>query len=311
LAAHRPFGEPRELGGDGRIDVPRRAERRDRHVHSCGRLTPAEDDPEDDRSRGEPARGEQRRAHPVLDRACVPPRAAEGGGVGPPVVHVERQRPAQGPPLKPRHSRPGGDIVGQEPAPAPAAQRFIQHHADRVHVGLGPDVPPVALLRRHVRRRPGHDVGPLARDGLRAARRGDAEIHEDRSTVDDEDVLRLDVAMHHAAAVKRLERVQQVPAEGEHLLAGQPLALHVLSEGLSVAQVLHGVVRESPRRSGTEHPHDVGMPEIGQDAGFGEEAVDGLGRGKLRPDDLDGHEPVESRLARHEHRAHAAARDLA
>ncbi len=105
--------------------------------------------------------------------------------------------------------------------------------------------------------------------------------------------------------------MQEVTAEGEDLLAGKPLALHVLPEGLPVAQVLHGVVWESPGRSGAEHPHDVGVPEISQNAGFGEEAVDGLCGGKLRPDDLDGHEPVEGRLARHEHRAHAAARDLA
>jgi hypothetical protein len=97
----------------------------------------------------------------------------------------------------------------------------------------------------------------------------------------------------------------------QHLIAGQAFALHVLRERLPVAQVLHGVVRETTRRSGAEHLHDVGMLEVRQRAGFGEEAIDGPCGCQLRPDDLDGYEAVERGFAGDEHRPHAAARDLA
>ena len=60
---------------------------------------------------------------------------------------------------------------------------------------------------------------------------GDAEVDEHRAVVGDDDVARLEVAVHHAGVVHRGERVAQALGEVEQLLGVQRAALaHVLLE---------------------------------------------------------------------------------
>ena len=93
----------------------------------------------------------------------------------------------------------------------PAREHPVADHTERVQVSASIDLPVASrLFGAHVQRRSDDDAG--ARDGHpRAFHLGDAEVSEDgasRRTID-EDVVGLDVSMHHAVAVGILEGIRQ------------------------------------------------------------------------------------------------------
>ena len=151
------------------------------------------------------------------------------------------------------------------------------------------------LLGRHVGRRAERHAGagqPLSAGGV-AHRLGDAEIHHQRVAVGEEDVLRLDVAVHHPGLVSLGERVGDLPGQPDDLGhrqrsgPGQPLAErlalherhHVVGEHLRA-----GPVGDDAR---VQQADDVRMLQLRGDADLLEEALGTEGSTQLRPQDLD------------------------
>ena len=110
-----------------------------------------------------------------------------------------------------------------------AGERLVEDERQRVEVRLLADLASLALLGRHVGERAEHVAG--ARERVLADEAGAAEVGElggggERlrrrrailARVRDEHVLRLDVAMDHAARVSVLERAGEREADLQHLL---------------------------------------------------------------------------------------------
>ena len=107
-----------------------------------------------------------------------------------------------------------------------------------------------------------------------------------------QNVLGLDVAVHHALAVCVVERVGHLAGQlygrddGQHALALQPVAQRLaLDEG-------HDVVEEAVRLAGVVERDDVRVREAGGDFDLEEEALGAERSGKLGPQHLDGHVAV-------------------
>ena len=101
-------------------------------------------------------------------------------------------------------------------------QRFVEEHTEAVDVGRRPHVLTGYLFRRHIGRSP-HQNAALGQANLR--RRlppRQPEIHDDRLTsAIDHDIGRLQIAMHHAAAMRFLEGAGQFPGHQRYAANGQ------------------------------------------------------------------------------------------
>ena len=116
---------------------------------------------------------------------------------------------------------------------AAARQHFVEHAAERPDVGALVDALAARLLRAHVRGR-AHDDARAGRRGvvivgdcvtMAPPRRsgssslGQAEVeHLDRAVGRDLDVGRLQVAMDDALLVRRLERLGDLPGDGQRFV---------------------------------------------------------------------------------------------
>ena len=209
-----------------------------------------------------------------------------------------------------RHARPVPPRgVGRE-GPGPSGERFVQDEADRVQVARRRDLAPGELLGRHVAGAP-HRLA-VARQGRLAARGdlGDAEVADHRTVGQQEDVPRLDVAVHDATAVDGLERGEHVARHPHGLPRRQRAAAQALGERLRV-EVVHHVVGEAGRFAGAVHGDQVGVADAGEDLRFADEALGGDGGGAVGAEDLDGHAPAQLHVAADEDHAHPAAGQLA
>ena len=152
-----------------------------------------------------------------------------------------------------------------------ARQQFVQHHAQRVDVGAGVDVAALQLLGRQVVRRAGHQA--VQRRQHRAVRDAcDAEVqHLGLVALGDEDVGRLDVAVHDAAAVRIGQRIGNAPHQLCRLrrcrlpASGQRLAQ------VAPAQAFHRDVDAVGREPGVEDRDDAGVVQPGRCAGLVQE----------------------------------------
>jgi hypothetical protein len=99
----------------------------------------------------------------------------------------------------------------------------------------------------------------------------DPEVRHERLAAGEEDVLRLDVPVHHAALVRNGQRLRHGP--GEHGLDVEPpLALEPGAERLAL-DVRHHPAEEAAGLAGVEERDDVGVLEAGGGADLGQEAV--------------------------------------
>ena len=102
-----------------------------------------------------------------------------------------------------------------------AGEHLEEHDAQRVEVGLRPDRVAERLLGRDVVRRAEHPA--VGRQPLLVERAGDPEVGDlGRALHVDEDVLRLDVAVHDVARVRCAERPRDLDRVGDGLGDGQP-----------------------------------------------------------------------------------------
>ncbi len=201
-----------------------------------------------------------------------------------------------------------------------AAREAAEEHAgEGEDVGGGADVALAArLLGGHVAGRADHVPGVRERP-LGAGDAGDAEVEELGAlgrAVDEEDVARLDVAVHHAAPVRLVERRGDAHGERDALVERQLLALEAVGEVFAL-EPFHGQVERALVRAAVgDVADDRGVVQVGQDEAL---ALEARGLDALGLQDLDGDARARDQIARavdlaHPTRAgdllgHEAARD--
>ena len=204
---------------------------------------------------------------------------------------------------RPRGGGGGGAAVRVFAAPA-----LVEGQRQRVDVGLGPGLPSLGLLRRHV----GEGADDVAGGGQRGSvgEVGDAEVHQLRPrfpVLDHLHVLRLDVAVDDAARVGVVERLAEVGADLADLAvgeltgggeAGQGRALDQLGDEQGVAVLLSHLVEGD----------DAGMVEPRGGLGLAQDAAAGL---PPLLDRLDRHRALEAAVPGLVDDAEAAATDAA
>ena len=200
-----------------------------------------------------------------------------------------------------------------------AREQLVKNHAERVDVRAMIRLRGVRrLLRRHVSRRAQHAV-------LREARRirhgspgsgieGGAHDPRDAEVRDlytacliQQEVLRLDVAMHDAAVVRELQRLADRRHNGQRLRRREAARHHRLSQ-IDAVDVLHHQKIELAGPSEIMHRDDIRMVEFRKSLSFPREPFGEAGIRRLPwRQNLERHETAERFLASLVDRAHPAA----
>ncbi len=204
----------------------------------------------------------------------------------------------------------------RNPVRPTAGQQFVGDDAERVHVRRGRHGRAADLLRRRVSR----SHHPHARPRQRLCIRrlvleqdlGDTEIEQlHRPLAGDEDVRRLEVAVHDEVAMRVANRVTHVEEQSQ-ALANRKLAVVAIAIDRLALDVLHHEVRPAVlRHAAVDEPRDAGMLEACKDLTLGDESVEHVLGIETAADELDRHVlAVLIVVARREiDRAHAAASD--
>ena len=194
----------------------------------------------------------------------------------------------------------------------PSAHREVSDDTERVEVAAPVERLARGLFRAHEVRRP-HDSPGVGGRRVGIALR-DAEVGHQRAAGGrlEQDVVRLHVAVHDAAAVRvgqrpchlaqhaRRLRWRQRPAGAEPL--AQCLALHVA----------HDEKNEATRLADAMDRDDVRVREPGRHARLAQEPLPRRRCAReVRGQDLDGDVAIQLHVAREVNHAHAAAAELA
>jgi hypothetical protein len=151
-----------------------------------------------------------------------------------------------------------------------AGHQLVEHHAEAVEIGAPADLLAAPLLRAHVARRA--DERAFARElGAGRERVRDAEVREETRPVGTpQDVLRLDVAMHDAVAMRVVERTGDLahdPQRGVRVLGDERGG-----RAGAARLVFHRHVRGARVLADVEDRDDVRMAQVRGDARFAQEA---------------------------------------
>jgi hypothetical protein len=193
-----------------------------------------------------------------------------------------------------------------------AGEQPVADDAERVQVAATVERAPEDLLGAHERRGPDHVV--VAGQPRRLGLERDPEVgdqHAARRALD-EDVLRLDVAVHDPVRVRVGQRPRGLAEQPHDLTRRRPAAtLDPFGQRLAV-DVRHREIRERAGLVGVQRRHDVRVRQLRRRPRLAEEplAVRGVGGPRARQH-LDRHRPLEPEVAREQHDAHAAAAELA
>ena len=146
--------------------------------------------------------------------------------------------------------------------------------------------------------------------GFRHRELGEAEVEHLRlAPPRDENIRRLDVAMHDAAGVRSLERVGDFQAEIEHALERQRARRDLVLQRLAVEQLHHDEVLAVVLADVVDRA-DVRMVQRRGDARLAPEAFERLGvRGQIARQELQRDLTAEPDVFRAVDDAHAAAAD--
>ena len=198
---------------------------------------------------------------------------------------------------------------------------LVHHHAQRVDVAAAVD--PVALagalLGAHVGRGTHHHagLGLAGGEALVVGDAGDAEVHHLHEVLlplhgDQVDVVRLQVAVDDALAVRGLERVAHLHDHRPgHVQRGGDVVLEQRLQRPALQILHHEIVAVVLGDVEVEDLEDVVVPDDVDRARFVEEAVDDLlVGGELRVQELDRDAGTDPRMLGHVHRAHAALAEL-
>ena len=194
-----------------------------------------------------------------------------------------------------------------------AGQHLVKHRAERVHVGALVDVLlSHGLLGCHVLR---SSEGEARLRHARLARvmhgERDAKVGDDGAAVLQEHVLRLDVAMYDAVAVRVVERAGHLGRDSERL-GNCELLFRVEPVAKSVAlDERHHVEEQAIRGAAVEQRQDVRMLQRRRRLDLSEEAVAADHRGEIRVKDLDRDGTIVLQVVRGVDGRHAALPELA
>ena len=184
--------------------------------------------------------------------------------------------------------RADGAVGLERPA---AGEHLVEDDAQREEVGAAVGALAPQLFRRHVAHRAHQGGGPsrLRPPRQRAVQRGQAEVEDLHPAVDaDEDVLRLEIAVHDAAGVSggepsgNLERDLQGGRERQRAGAEprpQRFALEAFGDEVRGAAVVAHVI----------HRDDIGVIEGAGGPGFVVQRREALAVGRMRQQQLDRH----------------------
>ncbi len=182
-------------------------------------------------------------------------------------------------------------LAGERRAPG---EHLVEHHTEGVDVAARVDGQALGLLGREVGGG-AHDEAGLCHLLVRADRTGDAEVGDlDLAVGGDEDVARLDVAVHDTVAMRIGERLGDPCSHGGRLQRRQrSLGADDRGERFPV-DVFHDDEVGRLRLAPVEDRDDVGVAQVGGGLGLSAEALDeGVVGGELREEHLQRHEAVE------------------
>ena len=192
-----------------------------------------------------------------------------------------------------------------------AGQQLIKDQAHREDVGTLVEILAQGLLRRHVVH--GADQGAGLGHAVAFEGAGQAEIHHQHPAgLVAHDVLRLQVAVNDACAVRGFERAAGLLHDLDRFLGSKfSLLLHQAAQVLTLDE-LHGDELHAVGLAQVVDPDDVLVGDLGGQKQFLLEAVnDGLVAGQIRADDFQRHHAIQFDVARLVDRAHPAfAQDL-
>jgi hypothetical protein len=194
-----------------------------------------------------------------------------------------------------------------------AGQHLVQHAGQRVDVAARADL---LLCRRllgtHVVRRAETQARlrhPPARRRTHCQR--DAEVRHHGATLVQQDVLRLDVAMDDAVAVRVVEGVSHAHGHADRLVHTQlRLAVEPAAQRLAPDE-RHHVEQEAGGSAGVEERQDVGVLKRRRRPDLMDEAVRTQHSGQLGLEHLDGDAAFVLQVVGKVHRRHAALAELA
>jgi len=189
-------------------------------------------------------------------------------------------------------------------------RHLVQETAETVDIGPAVQVFPLDLLGAHVMG--GADEHPCLGKSCVVYCLGDAKIHHDRLTLFvDEDVLRLDVTMHHSPLMGVLEgETHLYPEPCGHLRVERSALKDELGER-NTLDVRHGVVGESALAVDIMNLYDIGMREVRGDLRLAEkpEGEVFIERQLLR-EELQRDQTLEAVILREKHDSHPPAAEL-
>ncbi len=170
-----------------------------------------------------------------------------------------------------RFRGPSGQVEGE-----PAAEQLVQHHAQRVDIGVHADAAAPELLRRGVGggQRPEPGSGLVLGEVDRLQLLGDAEVEQLHHPVGaDQDVGRLDVAVDDGVLVGVANCLTHGAEQPEPLGDAAVVRAAPVGERQPV-HVFHGEPRGAVGQGvGVVQPGDAGIVELGEGALLGKEAL--------------------------------------
>jgi hypothetical protein len=173
-------------------------------------------------------------------------------------------------------------------------QHLVEHAAEAVLVTAAVEpAAPARLLRAHVGRGADHHAG---RGQLLPSRRrhrpGDPEVGDQRVAFLEQDVLGLDVAVHHALPVSVVQGVGHLARDLERVLQRKlPVPLEPLAQRLA-PHVGHHEEQQAAGLAGVMKRQDVGVAELRNGLDLALEPLGPDGGRDLGVEHLDGHPPV-------------------
>jgi len=207
--------------------------------------------------------------------------------------------------------------------PEPGERRLADEHlvrrdAEGVDVGAMIDLGiGRGLLGCHVQRRAERRAGvgegraSSVSTALGAAQRlGDAEIGNRGGAAGEQNVVRLDVAVHDAALVRIGECARDVLHDRHRLRHGEATVREQSCAERLAVDVWHDEIRQPVGDAGAQHAHDVGMLQTGRQQDLAAEPIDRDGGGHVLRKHLDGYAALQRVVERDEDARHAATLEL-
>jgi hypothetical protein len=193
-------------------------------------------------------------------------------------------------------------------------EHLVTHTAETVDIASTVDgLFAGGLLRAHIGRRAERDarrgerVAMTVLDGLA----GDAKVGEQRLTVDEQHVLRLEVAVHHAAAMRVVESISNLSQNARALVERErAIALEAVPQRLTLDE-RHDEVQESVCLAGVVQRQNVWMLKACDDSDLAEKAFGAERRRQVRKQHLDGDAPLVLAVAGEVDAGHPPSPDLA